>query len=300
MKRRVAAYQTQWLWLFFVMVAATPLLPFSFPFDLAPAAVLLVLAFVRPPRSTRSPVPVTAPLCGTWAVINSPGSKVPSHGMRAYGQEHAIDLLHPRAPGSRRTLGWGLRTRRADEYPAFGAPVHAVAAGTVVAASDRQRDHHGRDTWPTLVFLLLQSMAREIGGTRWILGNHVIIDHHDGTWSVAAHLRHGSVHVRPGDRVRAGQHIGAIGNTGNSSEPHLHFQLMDNPRPTAAAGIAFTWPHAIWTEGELDPTLVTAERHSSARHDMPPNGQIIRFGPNGSGPAAAAPVRTIGMEESSA
>jgi murein DD-endopeptidase MepM/ murein hydrolase activator NlpD len=55
------------------------------------------------------------------------------------------------------------------------------------------------------------------------------------------HLRRGSLTVRPGDRVRAGQPIARCGNSGNSTEPHVHFQLMDGPDLDAARGIPFTW-----------------------------------------------------------
>ncbi len=47
--------------------------------------------------------------------------------------------------------------------------------------------------------------------------------------------------VREGDTVRAGQVLARVGNSGNSSEPHLHFQLMDGPGPDTARGVPFTW-----------------------------------------------------------
>ncbi|MFD6414525.1 M23 family metallopeptidase, partial [Nocardia asteroides] len=56
-----------------------------------------------------------------------------------------------------------------------------------------------------------------------------------------AHVRRGSLAVREGDRVTAGQVLGRCGNSGNSTEPHVHFQLMDGPDPDTARGVAFTW-----------------------------------------------------------
>jgi murein DD-endopeptidase MepM/ murein hydrolase activator NlpD len=72
-----------------------------------------------------------------------------------------------------------------------------------------------------------------------LLGNHVVLDMGDGIFAVLAHLRHGSVKVKKGQRIRAGQPLAECGNSGNSSEPHIHFQLMDNPRTALAAGLPF-------------------------------------------------------------
>lgn len=208
--------------------------------------------------------------------LNSPGSKVPSHGVRAYGQDYAVDLLHPAAPGASTTIGWSLRTRRPEEYSCFGEPALAMADGTVVRATDRQRDHPGRDTWPTLLFMLtVEGFVRELAGARRVLGNHVILEHDGGTSSVYAHLRHGSSEVRSGQRVRTGQRLAAIGNTGNTSEPHLHVHLMDDPRPTAAAGLPLCWVGVTMTPGDIDRAWSTKGPAGSAVPGMPVNGQIF-------------------------
>src|SRR3546814_21165157 len=89
--------------------------------------------------------------------------------------------------------------------------------------------------------MFVEGLFREMGGPRFILGNHVIVDHGDGTYVAYAHLRRGSLLVGVGDRVQAGQPLGEVGNSGNSSEPHLHVQLTDSPHVTDAAGVPFTW-----------------------------------------------------------
>ncbi|MFD8945735.1 M23 family metallopeptidase, partial [Streptomyces californicus] len=132
--------------------------------------------------------------------------------------------------------------RRNRAFPAFGAPLLAVADATVVVASDGQRDHLSRNSLPALAYLMLaEAPVRSIVGAHRIIGNHVILDLGGGTYAVYAHLRRGSLRVRAGDRVRAGQGIGRVGNSGNTTEPHLHFHLMDGPDPDAARGVPFTW-----------------------------------------------------------
>jgi hypothetical protein len=125
------------------------------------------------------------------------------------GQSYAVDFFG---------LGpWGLRARGLrpavpTAYAIFGRSLHAPCAGRVIAA-------HG--TAPDLEVPQQDAVNR--------LGNHVILDC-DGVWIVLAHLRQGSVAVAPGDAVRTGARLGAVGNSGASSEPHLHIHAQ---RPAA-------------------------------------------------------------------
>ena len=68
-------------------------------------------------------------------------------------------------------------------------------------------------------------------------GNSVVIDHENGEFSLVAHMQKGSVRVRVGDRVTRGQGIGVMGNSGNSSGPHVHYQLMTGPDRDTADGL---------------------------------------------------------------
>ena len=149
------------------------------------------------------------------------------------------------------TLGW--RARAPEEFSAFGRPVVAVAPGTVVAATDRQRDHRSRESLPALLWMMAASgPAREIAGVRWILGNHVVVDHHDGTYALYAHLRRGSLAVAVGEDVAAGQQLAEVGNTGNTSEPHLHVHLMDDADPHVGRGIPFRWTNIDQRADDID------------------------------------------------
>jgi murein DD-endopeptidase MepM/ murein hydrolase activator NlpD len=191
----------------------------------------------------REPVEVAVPVRGRWIALNSPATKVPSHGTHAYGQSYAIDLVAEPEPGSRPSFArvWPV-FRGAGRFPGFGEPVLAVADATVVRAADGRRDHLSRNSLLGLVYLLtVEGAVRDMAGPGWLLGNHVVLDLGNGAYALYAHLRRGSVPVRAGDHVRAGRVIGRCGNSGNSSEPHVHFQLMDHPDPDVATGIPFRW-----------------------------------------------------------
>ncbi|WP_208298564.1 M23 family metallopeptidase [Streptomyces liangshanensis] len=194
----------------------------------------------RPPGGL-VPVPVGVPVAGRWRAVNGPGTKVPSH-THSHAQTYAIDLTFPpgeeSAPGVRRL--WSLGGRP-DRYPAFGRPVLAPGDGVVVAVAGRQRDHFGRDSLPGLAYLFLEGFVRSLGRPRHLWGNFVILELGEGVYAGFAHLRRGSLRVAVGERVAAGQQLAECGNSGNSSEPHLHFQLMSGPDPETAHGLPFAW-----------------------------------------------------------
>jgi Peptidase family M23 len=214
----------------------------SFLWDLPrwPLLAFLTVAFavyLRLGTVRRPPVPVALPVAGRWLAHNSPADRVPSHHLHAYGQTYAIDLVHAPEGRHRPGLGWWPPARRPQDFPGFGQPVLAPAAGVVVRAHDRERDHWSRTSPPAMLYLLLEGAVRELLGPGRILGNHVVLDLGDGVYALLAHLRRGSLRVRRGDRVAPGQELAACGNSGNSSEPHLHFQLMDRPSVLLAAGL---------------------------------------------------------------
>ncbi|MGW8571225.1 M23 family metallopeptidase [Streptomyces niveus] len=230
-----------------IFVGWDPPLWLLFPPAVFVVAVLLIqgrrTAAALKGTTARTPVETGAPVSGRWTALNSPATKVPSHGIHSYGQTYAIDILAAPDPDPRPPFAmlWPL-VRGNSHYPAFGAPVLAVADATVVRVLNGRRDHLTRTSLPALAWMMLiESPLRESAGPSWIVGNHVVLDLGDGTYAMYAHLKQGSVTVAAGDRVRAGQRIAACGNTGNSTESHVHFQLMDGPDLDTARGIPFTW-----------------------------------------------------------
>jgi Peptidase family M23 len=211
-----------------------------------PVLALLVVAFaiyLRVGTVRRSPVTVAPPVAGRWLAFNSPASRVPSHHLHAYAQTYAIDLVPDPDDGRRPGLAWWPLARRPADFPGFGQPVLAPADATVARVHDAERDHWSRTSPVAMLYLVLEGMVRELLGPGRILGNHVVLDLGGGVYAALAHLRRGSVRVRPGDRVAAGQPLATCGNSGNSSEPHLHFQLMDHPSVLLAAGLPMAFDH---------------------------------------------------------
>ena len=209
------------------------------------------LLFVPAGGADRAPVAVRCPVEGRWIPVNSPADKVPSHGTHELGQTFAIDLVYAPDPDSEwKPIASGRIASRPERFPAFGRPVTAPADGVVVQVCGWQRDHLSRNSRLAYLYMLVEGMIFRqalslltLSGGRFVLGNHVVLDVGDGTYAVLAHLRRGSVRVRKGQRVQAGDLLGEVGNSGNSSEPHLHFHLMDGPRHIIAAGVPFAFPY---------------------------------------------------------
>lgn len=172
--------------------------------------------FVRPqPQAAPSPhldyqtrARLRLPFDGRWYVAWGGRDIEQNYHAAVPGQRFALDLLQ-RVDG-RTHAGDG---RSPDQYYCWGEPILAPAAGTVVAAVDG-----------------LPDQAIGARDTKAVAGNHVMLDLGHGEYAMLAHLQRGSVQVEPGRRVAPGDVLGRCGNSGNTSEPHLHFHLQDGPR----------------------------------------------------------------------
>ncbi|MBK8374949.1 MAG: M23 family metallopeptidase [Sphingomonadales bacterium] len=146
-------------------------------------------------------------------------------------EEFALDIL---AIGTGGLTYRGKGTKLTD-YAAFGRPIRAVADGRVVRVTFATRDNVAMRTRPgesseAYLARLMAAQGELIAqGIEAVLGNHVVIDPGNGEFSVYAHLKRGSPRVVEGQSVKAGETIGALGSSGNSTEPHLHSKCATIP-----------------------------------------------------------------------
>ena len=162
-----------------------------------------------------SAVPFRLPLDGPVTVAWGGHTIAVNYYAQIPDQRWAYDFLITEKGGSFRSNG-----TCPEDYLVHGQPVLAPADGVAVEV---------RDTEPDEVIGHWQ--------IRRATGNHVILQVAPREFLFIAHLQRGSIHVRPGERVRAGQTIGRVGNSGNASEPHVHVHLQDTPTPYLAEGI---------------------------------------------------------------
>jgi murein DD-endopeptidase MepM/ murein hydrolase activator NlpD len=141
---------------------------------------------------------------------------------------------------------------------AFGRPILAPAPGRVVSVHDGEVDHEARRSQFTLLHYALTQAGRARLGANALAGNHVILELADGRgFVVLAHLLAGSIRVAAGDSVATGQELGECGNSGNSTQPHLHIQVMDTADQATATGLPMAFrDYRAWRRPGAAPTVV--------------------------------------------
>jgi hypothetical protein len=168
---------------------------------------------------------------GPWLAGNGPNARsghrralIATGGTPTIAQRFAIDFVK---------LNDANTTFHDDKlvngnYYAEGNDALAVANGRVVAVKDSIPENV-----PGIASRAVPITLETVGG------NHVIIDIGGGYYAFYAHLRPGSIRVRVGDQVQRGQVVGLVGNSGNSTEPHLHFHVSDGTSPLGSEGIPY-------------------------------------------------------------
>lgn len=147
------------------------------------------------------------PFDGEWSVFWGGESIDLNAHYENRAQKHAIDFLITDENGNRHKNDG----KQNSDYFCFAKEILAPATGKVVEAVDGIRDNTPGDTNPY-----------------FLPGNYILIKHSDNQFSFLAHLKKGSVAVKQGGQVHAGQKIGLCGNSGNSGEPHLHYHMQDS------------------------------------------------------------------------
>lgn len=245
-----------------------------------PGSVELSRFDAAPIRVVDRPAPIVSPpVRGPgWIVINGCCDENTSHrrsllaidGALHEGERYAIDFVQM-TPGGRIAEG---SNKVLGNYPFYGDEVLSATAGTVVGVVDRLPDG-------PIDFELPPRDAADAGG------NHVVVAMGGGRYAFYAHLQPGSVRVEVGQRVRPGDVLGLLGNSGNSNAPHLHFQLMDGPSPLGSEGIPYRFS-SFTAEGTLanfprffvlgDKARLTKAPRGPRRAELPLNLQVVDFG----------------------
>lgn len=204
-----------------------------------------------------APVLLDLPFRGRWITQNSPTRRVPSHGTDLFGTTYAIDFVavDERGRSAPRTWRSVLATEAPKAFVGFGAPILAPVDGFIMAVHDGEPDHEARRSPLLQLGYAVTQPERVRAGAPAIAGNHVIIAAgENGPFVLLAHLRQGSVRARVSTWVKRGDPVGACGNSGNSTEPHVHVQVTDTMEWATARGL----PLAFYRPGG-DGTWVPAE-----------------------------------------
>lgn len=197
-----------------------------------------------PEPSSYPPLTPSLPVQETWHVVNGGISPNTSHSWFLPNQRYAYDLVVEDGNGR----SYEQDGTRPEYYFAFGRPILAPADGVVVSVREGVRDYEnvqpetGRIDWKTRDFR----------------GNFVIIRHTDELYSFLAHLRHGSITATEGDVVRAGEQIGECGNSGHSTEPHLHVHFQDRKSFYVSAGLPLPFKNVIVNDAKQETAFLSA------------------------------------------
>jgi hypothetical protein len=152
--------------------------------------------------------------------------------------------------------------KTSEQWLCYGTEVLAVAPGIVVEA---MRDLPDQPPGIAPTTLTVPQIA----------GNHVILDFGDGRYAMYAHLAPHSVTVHVGDRVRAGDKLGLLGNSGNTTGPHLHFQISDRPSTLDTTSLPFVFESMV-LEGRTSVNLDDIESYTIKGTVLPIDWKVTK------------------------
>jgi murein DD-endopeptidase MepM/ murein hydrolase activator NlpD len=235
------------------------------------------LSIVTPPTSVgKNPVVViSSPLVGEdWVAGNGPSntslhrrSLIPISGHAYISQRFAIDWVQAYADGK---MYKGDPSDNKN-YRAYGAEIHAAADGVVTQVGDGIPQNT-----PGAKALAVPITLETVGG------NHVIMEIGNGLFAFYAHMQPGSLRVKVGDKVRRGQVLGLLGNTGNSSEPHLHFQICSANSELGSEGLPYAFASfEVQGQGEGDGMKMFPGGPVKHEMEIPTEDEIVRFQESG-------------------
>jgi hypothetical protein len=192
-----------------------------------------------------NPVIIEFPLRGEWLAPTTPGKKVPSHGTDLFGERFAFDFLqvdwerNGRPFYNTNLLRYVFLGVPLNQCYCWGKEIYAPCDGEIIIAEDGYPERPVVHWVSDLSVALKNAHAfdMEKDGIQSVAGNYIIMKCADNVYAAFAHLQKGSLTVSVGQSVKKGNFLGKIGHSGNSTAPHLHFQLMDSSNIRSARGI---------------------------------------------------------------
>jgi hypothetical protein len=197
------------------------------------------------------------------------GATLPINGAIRIAERFAIDFVQL----NDKDMLFEGDMKEVSDYAYFGDEIYSVADGTVVTVEDGLPEQ-------------VPGKLPEDATIKMAGGNHVVVDIGGGHYAFYAHMQPGSLRVKVGDKVKAGQVLGLLGNSGNTDSPHLHFHIMDGPSPLLSNGIPYVF-NFFTGEARLtdeDPLfkggVVTIDKDALAgphENELPLADQVIAF-----------------------
>ena len=227
--------------------------------------------FVTPPLPVirAPPVVIDPPLRGErWGAFNGPSNT--SNHRRSFIVVDGRETI-----AQRFATDWAKLTQKGDtalgdehvnsNHVGYGEPVYAVADGIVTTA----RNDLSENTPPDAPKTFQDANA--------LAGNLIIERIGPRQFALYAHLQGASIHLKPGDRIRRGQVIGHLGNSGNSTGPHLHFHICDSNSALGCEGVPFVF-RSYTVAGHAAENGIISEPPTHHRMETPLKDEIVSFG----------------------
>jgi murein DD-endopeptidase MepM/ murein hydrolase activator NlpD len=196
-----------------------------------------------------SVIAIDFPLRGIWITPHTPGTKVPSHGTSNFGESYAIDFVMIKdndpfkKPYGKSFFSYLFRGLALSDFYGWGQTIYSPVDGEVVSIVDSVEERN-----PVRIFndianaiKVTNNYTQHGGSPDSIAGNYVLIKYSNDLYVLLAHMKKGSIIVKPGQKIRTNQPLGQLGHSGNSTMPHLHMQFMNSKDFKIAVGIPFVF-----------------------------------------------------------
>ncbi|MCZ0717453.1 M23 family metallopeptidase [Aerococcus kribbianus] len=168
-----------------------------------------------------SKIDYSLPFTGEWAVINGGVDTELSHSWTINAQRYAYDFIKV----NRELKSYSGDRNILENYLCYGQPITSPADGIVVEVSNKCQDSKIMPDHST------DPLIKDIRG------NYIVIKHAEDEYSFIAHIKPDSFLVQKGDKVKRYQKIAECGNSGNTTEPHIHFHIQNRQGFVLSAGL---------------------------------------------------------------